>query len=250
VTRALTLLLLAALAGMPLAAAAKQGVTFKAADGVRVFADFYQAKDPKASIIVLFHRAGSNKAEYASIAPRLKHDGFACLAVDLRSGGDDFHSTNQTAAGFGRKADYLESIPDMEAALGWAKGHARTVLLWGSSYSASLVFVVTDRHRAAVAGVLAFSPGEYFDSDKHLVRNAARNLKVPVFITQAKDPVEIARAKQILDVIAVRPAVQFIPKTAGIHGSSTLDGAEDPQGAAENWAAVEKFLLIFAHAPR
>lgn len=248
--RALTLLLLAVLAGTPLAAVAKQSVAFKAADGVRVFADFYPVKDPKAPIIVLFHRAGSNKAEYASIAPRLNHDGFACLAVDQRSGGDDFHATNQTAAGFGRKADYVEAIPDMEAALAWANGRARTVLLWGSSYSSSLVFVVTDRHRAAVAGVLAFSPGEYFDSDKHLVRNAAQNLKVPVFITQAKDPVEIARAKQILDVISVHPAIQFIPKAAGIHGSSTLDSSEDPQGAAENWAAVEKFLLIFAHAPR
>jgi hypothetical protein len=38
--------------------------------------------------ILLSHQAGSNRAEYAPIAPRLVKPGFNCLAIDQRSGGE------------------------------------------------------------------------------------------------------------------------------------------------------------------
>lgn len=48
-------------------------------------------------MILLFHQAGSSKAEYATISPRLVAAGYSALAIDQRSGGELFGS-NETAA--------------------------------------------------------------------------------------------------------------------------------------------------------
>ena len=45
-------------------------VTLTAADGVKVAGLHYPSPNPKA-VILLFHQAGSSKAEYATITPRL-----------------------------------------------------------------------------------------------------------------------------------------------------------------------------------
>jgi hypothetical protein len=57
-------------------AAPSMPVTFNAKDGVKLFGNYYAAPNPKA-IILLFHQAGSNKAEYATIAPRLVAAGYS-----------------------------------------------------------------------------------------------------------------------------------------------------------------------------
>jgi len=64
-------------------------VTLQARDGVSVSALLYEATQPKA-VILLFHQAGSSKAEYATIAPRLVASGYTALAIDQRSGGSLF----------------------------------------------------------------------------------------------------------------------------------------------------------------
>ena len=87
-----------------------QPVQFEASDGVTVHGAWYPAKEPAATIL-LFHQAGANKAEYATIAPMLAKAGYNALAIDQRSGGDMFGGTNETVAGIGGSA------PDYEAAL-------------------------------------------------------------------------------------------------------------------------------------
>ena len=99
---------------------------------------YYQAQNPRA-LILLFHQAGSSKDEYATIAPQLVKAGFSAMAIDQRSGGGLF-GTNETAAGLGKKADYLEARPDLKAALDWARTKSVPIVLWGSSYSSSLIF--------------------------------------------------------------------------------------------------------------
>lgn len=224
------------------AAASGQPVQLKAADGVVVFGDYYPASKPKA-LVLLFHQAGSNGREYATIAPRLVDAGYSALAIDQRSGGGMFESENATVAKFGRKAEYLDALPDLEAALAWAHADGRRapVVAWGSSYSSALVFLLAAKHPGQVAAVMAFSPGEYLGTPR-LVRDAAAKVKVPVYITSAKDAEEIANAKSILDVVASPNATQFVPAVAGVHGSSTLLSDRNPKGAAENWKAVLAFL--------
>lgn len=211
-------------------------VTLTAADGVKVAGLYYRASNPKA-MILLFHQAGSSKAEYATIAPRLIAAGYSALAIDQRSGGHLFGS-NETVAALGRSADYLEAQRDLQAALTWAKGQGAPVILWGSSYSAALVFrVATD---PTVKAVLAFSPGEYL-GDGAPVGAAARKVKTPIFVTSASDAGEIAAAKAILAASPATAKQQYVSAN-GVHGSSTLIPARNPVGAAANWDAVLAFL--------
>ena len=123
----------------------------------------------------------------------------------------------------------------------WTRPFNLPVVLWGSSYSAALVFGVANTYPDLVKAVLAFSPGEYL-SDPHQVTRAASDMKVPVFITAANAPDEIAKAKAIAAKVPNGLATVFIPDQGGAHGSSTLIAAKDPQGAAQTWDAVTAFL--------
>ena len=130
----------------------------------------------------------------------------------------------------------------MEGALRYAQRRfpGAPVYLWGSSYSAGLVFPFAAKHAHEVAAVLAFSPSEYFD-DKRYVRKAARRVTVPVFIDSAADAPEEKSARTIYDAVAAHVKTDFVP-AHGIHGASTLRDDRDPAGAAENWDAVMAFL--------
>src|SRR6516225_11709737 len=103
----------------PSAQANSGSVELQAKDGVLISGLIYQAARPKA-IILLFHQAGSSKAEYATIAPRLVAAGYTALAIDQRSGGSLF-GPNETASRLGRSATYEDAKPDLMAALDWAQ---------------------------------------------------------------------------------------------------------------------------------
>ncbi|PTS86603.1 alpha/beta hydrolase [Sphingomonas sp. HMWF008] len=249
VTRALALLLAFGAIGGCNAAAPKQNaaapfeakfsaVTLKAKDGVNVYARLYLAENPKA-VILLFHQAGSSKDEYATIAPRLVAAGYTALAIDQRSGGG-LYGPNETAAHVTGKSDYLDAAQDLQAAVDWAQTQNLPVVVWGSSYSASLVFPLAVKNVGKIKGLLAFSPGEYF-ADKHLVAAAAARLTVPVYVTSAPDAEEVAAAKAITDALPPGLATRYVP-TEGVHGAATLIAAKDPKGAETNWLPVLSFL--------
>jgi len=220
------------------AEAASQAVTLRARDGVSISGLAYTAEHPKA-IVLLFHQADSSKAEYATIAPRLVAAGFTALAIDQRSGGTLF-GPNETARRLGKEAGYEQAKPDLEAALDWATTQHLPVVLWGSSYSASLVFEVAAEHPQEVSAVMAFSPGEYFNDTKAVARAAAK-VSVPIYVTSAPDAGEVSEAKAILAASLARSKTQYVPQ-AGVHGSSTLIESQDPKGAAENWKHALAFL--------
>jgi dienelactone hydrolase len=227
------------------AARAQQEVTLTAADGVKISGTYYAAASKTAPIILLFHQAGSNRWEYAPIAPRLVAAGFSALAIDARHGGEMWGHENETVARLGKEAGYLEALPDLEAALAWAQKEnaSRKVVVWGSSYSSCLVFVLAAKHPGEIAGLLSFSPAEYFQNNKTLVHDAAAKVNIPVFITSAKDAEEEEAARSIYEAVADRKdRVLFVPKAGGVHGSSTLRADRNAEGAEENWAAVLGFL--------
>jgi dienelactone hydrolase len=223
----------------------QQPITLTASDGVKVFGTYHEAKSKAAPIILLFHQAESSRYEYDSISPRLLAAGFSVLAIDQRSGGSMWGHENETVAHLGKSTDYLDALPDLKAAVEWTRAgnRKREVILWGSSYSASLVFILGAENPGQVAGIVAFSPGEYF-TDPHLIRDAAAKVHVPVFVTSAGDPDEIAAAKAILAVVPVKDRLQYVP-TFGVHGSSTLRDDRNPKGAPANWEAVMAFLNQF-----
>jgi hypothetical protein len=86
---------------------------------------------------------------------------------------------------------------------------------------------------------MAFSPDEYLRPIT-AVREAAKQVRVPVFVTSARN--ETAATTTVLEAVAGKEKVQFVPKAEGIHGASALDL---PDGSAEYWAAVKAFLARF-----
>lgn len=228
------------LAGVFLASAEAKPLplVLQASDGVRVFGDVYAAPRPKA-VVLLFHQAGSSKAEYAAIAPRLAAQGFEALAIDQRSGGSLFGPA-ETAAHAGRRWTYLDAEKDLLAALAWARSRNLPVILWGSSYSAALVFEVAAAHPEGIAAVLSFSPGEYLGGGDP-VAQAAAGVRAPLYVTSSPDPGEVSAARSLVGAAPSRSKIQYVPRF-GVHGSSTLIPSRDPKGAVENWMHVLAFL--------
>lgn len=213
--------------------------TVKASDRLNIVGLLYPSSTPRA-VVLLFHQAGSSKYEYDTIGPRLAANGFTALAIDQRAGGTLF-GDNSTVQLVGGSQPYLDAKKDLEGALKWAGTKNLPVILWGSSYSAALVFLVAAENPGKVQGVLAFSPGEYLGSPD-MVRAAADKVTVPVFVTSAKTPAEIAAAKAIFDAVPAANKVRYVPPTSGVHGSSTLIPDRNARGSEENWRAVEAFL--------
>jgi len=236
-------------AGASLAAVAET-ITFRSEDNLLITADSYAPHTAASTpVIVLFHQAGSSRGEYDDIAPMLNILGFNCIAVDLRSGEYSRGKDNETAvlaSKAGLATSYIDALPDIIAALQYAHRHypGSRVIAWGSSYSASLVLKVAGDHPELVDGVLAFSPGEYFShlgKSKTWIRESAQNIKVPVFITSARD--EAGSWAAIYQAIPTPAKMQFIPRAQGNHGSRAL--WEKYADSAAYWDAVTGFLGQF-----
>jgi alpha-beta hydrolase superfamily lysophospholipase len=216
-----------------------ESVELTAADGIVVPATYRRAAEPRA-LILLFHQRGSSRAEFFEIGPRLAANGYSSLAIDQRGGGERWRVPNQTAQQYGETESHLEALPDLEAALAWGAAQDLPLALWGSSYSAALVFPLAAEHPEEVKAVLAFSPGDYLEGE--WVTKAARELDVPVFISSATTLSEIGYAQPVFDAVASRDKEYFLPAKGGEHGSLTLIRAENPEGNEEMWEAILRFL--------
>lgn len=226
-------------------AALKDTIRFPSEDGLMVTADLYIKKnDTTAPFIILYHQAGWSRGEYAEIAPRLNTLGFNCMAVDLRSGGKVNGVRNHTALRATtqhKKTSYEHALPDMLRAIEMVKKQfaSGTVILWGSSYSASLALKIAGDWPDLVDGVLAFAPGEYFNTHtKTWIQDSATHITIPTFITSARN--EKPSWSDIFDAIPSKHKFSYLPPTPGNHGSRALwQQFPDNDGY---WMAVEDFL--------
>ncbi len=222
-------------------------ITFDSKDGVKITADVYMVHPKTAPFIILFHQARSSRGEYREIAPKLNELGFNVMAIDQRSGYGMFGIENETFKRVEVKDDYptyLDALPDMEAGIAYAKKHYAQgkIILWGSSYSASLVLKMAGDDPGIADGVLAFSPGEYFTwVSSSLITEAAKNITVPVFITSDKN--EKNRWNSIYEAIPSTKKIHFLPQAQGSHGSSAL--WKSTPGNEEYWQAAKQFLNQF-----
>ena len=218
-----------------------QEITFKSKDGLQVVGNLYEI-NKTSPVILLCHQAGYNKYEYADIAPRLNALGFNALAIDQRSGGDLAGHGNETfkkAQSMELGTEFLDAQQDIEAAVDFLNSrYGQEVIVWGSSYSSSLVLHVaaaTDKVKA----VISFSPGDYFAEERPSLATIFTKLNVPFLVTSSKrESTELSRL--LSEVSLKNNQQQFIPEGTGYHGSKAL--WINQQGGEEYWTAVKEFL--------
>ena len=219
-------------------------VIINSIDGLNIKADVYEIEDKKAPVILLFHQARFSRGEYRETAPLLNDLGFNCIAIDQRSGKGVNGVTNETfleASKKGLGTKYPDAYPDLKAALKFAmrKYPSNKIIVWGSSYSASLVFVLAQKYLDKISAVIAFSPGEYFKFKGKKIKEYAQKVKCPVFITSAKK--EHRSWKGIYESIPVGKKSYFLPESDGVHGSRAL--WKSNKSHKEYWKALKEFLF-------
>jgi len=218
----------------------QQKVTFQAEDGLKVTADLYM-KNYQLPFILLFHQGESSRGEYTEIAARLLKLDYNCLAVDLRAGEKMNYITNETAERAKVQnipASYLDSQKDIRASIDYVlKYNNKPVILFGSSYSASLSLMIAkgnDRVRA----VIAFSPGEFFRPEV-VVKDAISGLNKPVFVS-ASD-IEYEYIEEMLSGLPSENMFIYRPGSGkGVHGAKALWSSTD--SSSECWLELMLFF--------
>ena len=216
-------------------------ISFPSKDGLKITADTYFI-DSKLPMIVLCHQASSNRKEYSEIAYKLNKMGFSCLAIDQRSGGFWFNEYNKTferAKKQNKGTTYVDAEQDILAAIDYAyELSGKAVILWGSSYSAGLALHIASENDK-VAGVFAFSPGDYYGDAKPPIADAVKKLKKPMFVTSSK--YEIEKTANAIKLDHQSPTqMQFKPDVKGRHGASAL--WRSTQGHERYWAVLNLYL--------
>ncbi len=212
---------------------------FKSKDGLLITADFYEVKKHK-GIILLCHRSHCNRAEYRETAPKFNKLGYSCLALDQRSGMKIFGETNETknrAKEQKLPTGYLDARPDIEAGIEYAyklNGN-KSIILLGSSYSASLSVLISQESEK-VKAIILFSLGEHLKG-LELAKKLAAN-SIPIYATSAKK--EIKEVEDVLRFVDKKYVTQFKPKEEGFHGSKIL--WESVKGFETHWAELKNFL--------
>lgn len=220
---------------------AQETIEYPSKDGLKITADLYEASNSD-TFILLFHQAGWSRGEYKETAPKLNVLGYNCLAIDQRSGGEVNTIVNQTqkrAKKAGKKTAFIDAFQDIEATVAYVQKtyNPKKIIIWGSSYSSSLVLKYAGDYPNNVDAVLSFSPGEYFGKD-NFIKNSASKIKVPTFITSAQGEKNSWTA--IHNAIPTSTKVSYLPKTKGNHGSRALwNKFSDHEGY---WTEVKKFL--------
>ncbi len=217
-------------------------IEFPSSDKLPIAANVYIDAKNTGDFIVLCHMAEFNKSEYRQIAKKLCKDGYNCMAIDQRSGGSTSGYDNETKLLADKRnlpTGFLDAEKDIEAAVNYAsKKYNRKIILWGSSYSASLALKV-GKANPNVKAIIAFSPGEYFAKDSLVLKNYIRDIGKPVFITSSRDEVN-DELVSLIDAMGPKYVTHYRPKGRGEHGSMAL--WDDVPDNLEYWKAVETFL--------
>lgn len=218
-------------------------VQIQSTDELTITGNLYLEHQEDAPFIILFHQARFSRGEYIETAPKFNTLGYNCLSIDQRSGKEVNNIQNKTnieATKKGLKTEYLDAMPDLEAAINYVTSNynPEKLIILGSSYSASLSIILASKYPDKIDAAIVFSPGEYFLFEDKKIEDFAANIKIPVFITSAKS--EVTQWKGIIKNIPENYQNSFKPQVDGIHGSRAL--WEKVEGNETYWTAIKEFL--------
>lgn len=219
-------------------------IQFKAKDGLTITGNLYEVA-PDAPILLLSHSGGSNKFEYADIAPKLNAKGFNALAIDQRSGGTFVEHQNETfklAESKGLSTAFADAQQDIEAAIDFlANKYDKKVTLWGSSYSAALSLFIVQQNEN-LNGMILFSPGDYLVAEKGTLKGELKSINIPFLITSTQQEAEEITNVLLHEVELTETQIQHVPSSEGFHGVQAL--WEGQKGSEEYWNQVWDMLSI------
>lgn len=222
-SKIIAILLVTLGAGPWLLNAQAETVTTQASDESTVFGEsYYGDLGDNAPVVALFHQAGGDgRGEYAQLASWLNSIGLRAIAWDLRSGGDRFGAENRTAKAFPDGAGYCEAFPDMQAALqiSYKVAKGAPVVIWGSSYSAALVFSLAADHPDKVAAVIAASPASGQPMKECAIEDALPKVQASILALRPRREVDFTKV-QAETLIAAGATFHIVEN--GVHGSSML----------------------------
>jgi len=203
-------------------------ISFYTEDSIKIYGDLYKLNSTM-PLIIMFHQGGSNaKGEYTPIIPRLIEMGYNVLATDQRVGGQWYGGYNRTLAeisnnGYGDGYGYCDAYNNLEGALHFAinLGFTDKLILWGSSYSASLAIKLADKNQQAVDGVLAFSPASGRSMTDCLPDEHFSSLSIPLLMLRPPNEMESENSIKQFELASSHGHKTFVPEF-GVHGSSML----------------------------
>ena len=158
--------LIAAATSLPSALALEaQAVSFPAADGVRLYADYYPppiARHGAAPMVILLHMYRSDRRAWEPLVAPLHEVGFAVLALDLRGHGESATTETRQAVLERDRELFRKMQNDVRGAYDWLAAQAgidraRFALVGASvGCSVALQYAAGDRSVDAIVGL---SPG-------------------------------------------------------------------------------------------
>ncbi len=245
-TRRWSLAFVCVLATLRVAAQTPKEIELKTSDGLKLFGDWYpRTKAPARALLILIHQGdGSARGDYAPIIPRLLTEGFEVLAIDSRLGGNLFGATNRTVArNAAAEWTYCDAYPDLLSALDYAKALVpkRSIVVWGSSYSATLALRLAADRPADVAAVLAFSPASGPSMGACQPVPYASRVKLPALVVRPKDELEVASRREDFEAFRKQGHSTFVAEPSA-HGSSVLVAERAKGDVGVTWKTVLEFL--------
>lgn len=222
-------------------------ITFATDDGITVYGEIYRAADTpmSAPVILLFHQGGGDtRGEYSPLVSRLMDQGYNLLAIDQRRGGDRFGGVNRTLAGVGdTEYTYCDVYPDLEAALAFAAQYGFTgkTAVWGSSYSAALVFRLGVEHPEQIDAVLAFSAASGEPMNGCEPEPYSERITVPVLALRPVREMEVPYVPGQMKLFEEHGHQTYIADP-GVHGSSMLNETRVGSSTEATWTVVLGFL--------
>ena len=227
-------------------ATAAEEVEFTTDDGVHIFGDLYRTEGAtNGPLILLFHQAGGDaRGEYEPLVGKLVAAGFNAMAIDQRIGGDRFGGVNRTIAELGdSEYEYCDAYPDLAAALKHAKslGFEDKIIVWGSSYSAALIFQLAAKNPDDIDAVIAFSPASGGPLAECAPKLYSADLKMPVLALRPVGEMEVASVATQLERFNSEGHATYVADP-GVHGSSMLNAERVGASTDATWTVVLDFL--------
>lgn len=202
---------------------AQRIVSYKAADGLEITADFYDTYATSNKYMLMFHQAEYSRAEYQQIASRIIKLDINCIAVDLRYGNEVNYVNNETAMSAKVKEiphSMIDCEKDILASIDYVYSIDSTaeIFLMGSSFSGSLCLKIA-KDKGNLAAVIAYSPGEFFN--EFVVGDYIKGLETPTYVACTRSEYEYV--SKLVSGITSNKRVLFKPSnTEGEHGAKTL----------------------------